>query len=356
MKVLVLTRYSRLGASSRLRFLQFQPKLERQGFSFTTEPLLDDGYLTALYSNSTRPLRHIALSYLKRLRNAFSTKQYDLLWLEKEAFPWLPLMFERTITSWIPYVVDFDDAWFHRYDQSPNPIIRFMLGRKLNGIMKHAALVISANAYISERARQVKARQVLEVPTVVNLDNYAPRPPLLHRRERSLVVTWIGTPVTARYLELVIPVVRRLGSDVRLRLVGAGPLPIQDINIEYVPWSEANELAALQDSDVGIMPLTSGLWERGKSGFKLIQYMAASLPVIASPVGAARDIILPGVTGYLATNEDEWIEALHQLKASPDRARAMGQAGRERCASLYSIDAVLPRLSEGLKTAAHAGP
>src|SRR6185295_939992 len=92
--VLLLTRYERLGASSRVRFLQFLPALERQGFSFDVRPLLDNAYVTSLYGGPKVGASNIMRAYVRRFSALRRRMNYDLIWLEKEALPWLPTWME----------------------------------------------------------------------------------------------------------------------------------------------------------------------------------------------------------------------------------------------------------------------
>ena len=55
------------------------------------------------------------------------------------------------------------------------------------------------------------------------------------------------------------------------------------------------------------MPLFDTPWERGKCAYKLIQYMACGLPTVASDIGANRDVMVDGTTGYLVRTAEQWI-------------------------------------------------
>src|SRR4051812_8898712 len=105
--VLLLTRYERLGASSRIRFLQFLPALERQGFTFDVQPLLDNAYVRSLYGGPPVGAGSIIRAYARRLRALRRRMRYDIIWLEKEALPWLPTWVEIARLQGIPYVVDY---------------------------------------------------------------------------------------------------------------------------------------------------------------------------------------------------------------------------------------------------------
>src|SRR5262249_10574343 len=120
---------------------------------------------------------------------------------------------------------------------------------------------------------------------------------------------------------------------------------------DRVPWSEAEEGRELARCHVGIMPLVDGPWERGKCGYKLIQYMAAARPAVASPVGASTSIVIPGKTGFLASSMEEWIAVLSGLATDRERARTMGLAGRQRAEEMYSLQVRAPKLIEVLQEA-----
>ena len=123
-KILLLTRYERLGASSRVRFLQFLPALERLGFTVDVEPLLDNAYVQSLYGGPPVGVAHHLSAYARRLRALLRRRRYDVIWLEKEALPWIPAAIEARLTGGVPVVVDLDDAWFLRYEQHPNALVR----------------------------------------------------------------------------------------------------------------------------------------------------------------------------------------------------------------------------------------
>ena len=102
------------------------------------------------------------------------------------------------------------------------------------------------------------------------------------------------------------------------------------------------------------MPLPDEPWERGKCGYKLIQYMACTRPVIASPVGANREIVEQGVNGFLAATDHEWRSALETLAADPELRARLGRAGRQRVEEQFSTRVTAPRLATILRAAISA--
>jgi glycosyltransferase involved in cell wall biosynthesis len=78
-------------------------------------------------------------------------------------------------------------------------------------------------------------------------------------------------------------------------------------------------------------------WSRGKCGLKVLQFMAAGLPVVANPVGVHIEMVKPGETGLLAETAREWVQAIGYLAHDPALRQQMGQTARKRVESNYSV-------------------
>jgi glycosyltransferase involved in cell wall biosynthesis len=332
--------------TSRIRFLQYLPYLQTHGIDVHIAPFLEDDYVDSLYKGM-RNYRAIAAAYYRRLRQLFASRKYDLLWVEKELLPWAPALPERLAR---PYVVDYDDAVFHNYDLHPSAIVRTLLGNKIRTVMSRARAVVVGNEYLADYARRAGAAIVQIVPTVVDLERY---PALEHPRNAVFTIGWIGTPWTARYLPAIAPALREAcsGGRARVLLIGSGEIPMPGVDAEIRPWSETTEAADIRQMDVGIMPIPDEPFERGKCGYKLLQYMAAELPAVASPVGANRQIVEEGVTGYLAGTHSEWVRALDRLRQDQSARTSMGKAARLKVERAYSLQSQAPRVLEILENA-----
>lgn len=344
LKVLALTRYTRLGASSRLRFYQYAAVLQDFTIDVQVYPLLSENYLNRFNCQASIDWLGVCNDYLHRLIKLFIVKKFDLLWIEKELFPNLPAWFEQVLNTFgIKYVVDYDDATFHNYALS-NSRFKKIFSDKINKIMRKSALVICGNRYLAKHAIAVGAKQVEILPTVIDLKRYTIT---ATTTKSKLIIGWIGSPSTAKYLELVVPALQIIAKEfpIQLRVIGAN-FTAQDLDIEYRAWSEELEVSEIQNFDVGIMPLIDAPWEKGKCGYKLIQYMACGKAVIASPVGVNQDIVQPGVNGYLAVNQDEWLQAFRSLGLSQQYRVEMGKAGREQVEKKYCIQVTAPRLAQ----------
>ena len=355
MKILALTRYERLGSSSRVRFYQYFPYLRTQGVEIISKPFFTDAYIRDLYAGHAPSLKELFSAYFRRLVVLARSSSFDILWVEKELLPMLPAGFEALLRVFkIPYVVDYDDAVFHRYDLNPNPLIRMFLKHKIDHVMRHAALVIAGNQYLADRAITAGAHRVATLPSVVDVSRYALKS---HAVESVFRVGWIGAPITVPNLDLIRDAVTMLHREVDFQviLMGAGTAnPLPNIPVTNLSWSEETELSIGEIFNVGVMPLIDGPFERGKCGYKLVQYMAGGIPVIASPVGVNRQIIEPGVNGYLAESTEEWLVALRDLMNNVQKCLDMGLAGRQKAEQMYNLQMTAPKLMNLLSSVTKA--
>ena len=360
LRILFLTRYGRLGASSRQRCYAYLNSLRAVGIEAHVSPFLGDDYVRRLNSGRTIRLATVFRAYSCRLFSLLRSHRYDLLWIEKEALPWIPAWAELSILRLTArrIIIDYDDAIFHRYDQHPSGIVRRLLGRKIDRVMAAADLVTVGNGYLGLRAKGAGAREIADVPTVVDLRCYPERRADSVPDVGTFTLGWIGSPLTSAYLEWLRPALGELASRIpfRIILVGASPTALAGLPVERAAWSLATEATQLARFDVGLMPLPDLPWERGKCGYKLIQYMASSLPVVASPVGANRDIVVPGETGFLAETRADWVAALTRLAQDPALRRRMGMAGRRRAERHYSSQAMAPEFIDLLSNVEAQSP
>lgn len=356
MRLLILSRYSSLGASSRMRTYQYVPSLKAQGFDVTASSFFDDHYLRRIYgangwlAGRVGAAMEVWSAMVQRFSSIIMAGGYDAIWLEKEVFPYLPGFFEKLLCRrGIPYVVDYDDAIFHNYDLSSSRVVRAVLGRKLVPLVSGAVSVTVGNNYLRTYAETLGARSVCVIPTVVDVERYRATSEVSDDEFR---VGWIGSPSTVRYLDLIKGALQTLSKEraVRLVTVGAPEFSVPGVRMERHEWTEATEASLIETFHIGVMPLFDTPWEKGKCGYKLIQYMASGRAVIGSSVGVNPDIIGP-CAGYVATTEEDWLRAFRCLAESRSLRSTMGAAGRRRVEQFYSLQVMAPRVGEILLNA-----
>ena len=338
MRVAAFTKYDREAASTRQRLLQYGPSLERAGFRIEHHPLLGDAYVRGLVRGRRPAPFATARAYARRLGQVLAAREYDLIWVYAELFPWLPAAFEKLVLrAGKPIIYDMDDAFFVPYEGKP------LLDGKLEPLLRAAAACTCGNEYLRTYAAKF-CQQSMVVPTVVDTSLYRPR----RNTSDPTTIGWIGSPSTWCNVRPLLDVLRQLCAEhgARFRAIGAGIQAEHDRfpGLDLIDWSEATEVAEVQRMDIGIMPLLDRPFERGKSGYKLVQYMACGLPVVASPVGVNAQIVTDGDNGYLASSAEEWRAALTRLLVDRGLRERMGKAGRSRAEQSYSLASQAPRL------------
>ena len=346
-RVLVLTRYDHVGASSRVRFLQYIPHLERRGLSFAVHPLLSNAALARLYRDGKRSPGDLLGALGKRVAVLLREIKADVIWLQQEVFPFLPATVEAALMAGRPYVIDFDDAYHLYYQDHASGLVRALYGGKIAKLMRKARTVVAGSPMMVDYARAAGAADVRLVYSAVETHRFAgtPSPP-------AFTVGWIGTPMTALQSLHVLraPLKAFLEqTGAACALMGADERQYPDIPARRVPWREEAEAGFLSGLTVGLCPLDDSPWTRGKSGYKVIQYMSAGRAALTSPVGIAADLVEPGVTGYHCRTEDDWYTALMTLHRDPALCGRLGQAARARAGERYDISVAADALYSALK-------
>jgi glycosyltransferase involved in cell wall biosynthesis len=326
-----------LSPGSRFRCLQFFPWLERRGISCDVRFAYDERY-NDVHQKPWAPL-YKAGGRLVRASKLVFARGHDVLFLHKTtmAVSGLP-EFLRGFRS-TPTIFDFDDAIYLGAGGTPSPARE----RTFRQAVSSASLVIAGNEHLAERAAAPWKTTV--IPTVVDTEKYLPgaRP----ADEREFIVGWMGTASNFAYLREVIPAVLRAIEQLpraRLRIVSNGLLPeyASHPHVEQWRWSDEKELMALQSFDVGLMPLPDSEQTRGKCGFKMLQYMACGVPVLASAVGANPSLFAGAAAGRLLAPGDDWTTALLEIARQPQASRqAMGAAGRAHVQAHFSVASVV---------------
>jgi glycosyltransferase involved in cell wall biosynthesis len=237
-------------------------------------------------------------------------------------------------------IFDFDDAVFLRDSYSRKGLHSRRRKRRFSAIVRAAELVVAGNDFLREAALAwTTPERVAVIPTCVDVRGY---PRAEHcRAGEGVELAWIGSASTLQGLEAIRPLLETLGQRVpglRLKLICDKYLDLQHLPVIPCAWSEATEAAELAGADIGISWLPDDLWSRGKCGLKVLQYMAAGLPVVANPVGVQREMIRSGGNGFLAKTADEWVEAVGRLACDPGLRRALGSVGRQLVEREYSVE------------------
>lgn len=337
--------YGPLAASTRYRLEQYAPGLRSQGIDLRMAYLLDDQYLVRTFRGQKASILGLLRSGVSRLSDLARVRSSDAAIVHCELLPLLPGWLERALLQ-RPYLYDFDDAFYLRYQKGRMGALKPLLGKKFDQVIKGAAAVTAGNDELARYACQFNSMTEV-LPTVVDTDRYIPD---VTKKTATFTVGWIGSPSTSPYLQEIVGPLTRLAQEgpVRLIVIGGAPPAIAGVDVLALPWSEKTEVELINSFDVGVMPIPDDEWARGKCAFKLIQYMACAVPVVASAVGANKAVVT-SECGHLAQTEDEWVAALRTLRDSSNLRKRMGEAGRLRVAEHYSLQIALPQMAAAIR-------
>jgi glycosyltransferase involved in cell wall biosynthesis len=282
---------------------------------------------------------HLSLSggagnVLRALRAA---RRADLVLVLRKTLPGPLLWLLRKVSRRL--VFDLDDAIFCK----PNGSSSSTRMSRFAAMIRCCDHVTAGNTFLAEVAERFNPA-VSVIPTCVDVDRYLPGD---GAPSEHFDVVWIGSSSTRKYLEAAIPALREAARRIptlRLKIIADFDLDAPGFPTVPVRWQAATEAAELASAQVGIAPMSDDDWSRGKCALKVLQYMAAGLPVVSSPAGVNSEAVVPGETGFLAGNPQAWVEALQQLAADAALRCRLGEAGRQRVAEYYSVEVVFARL------------
>ncbi|MBK6799468.1 MAG: glycosyltransferase family 4 protein [Acidobacteria bacterium] len=353
MRVLFLTPNPIEAAGTRYRVNQFLPYLNQHGITGDVIPFLSSDDFKLIY-NSGRFIEkstRLTFAVLRRLRWAIAAGRYDAVFISREAMLFGPPVIEWLIARVMrkPIVFDFDDAIFEPYISPTYGRFATWLKypKKSDRIMSMSTQIIAGNEYLANYARRWN-QNVHVIPTVVDTEQYR-RPSRLKDMKNVPVIGWIGTHSTAQYLAQIFPALENLAKRHRFkfRVIGAGSeIQIPGVDVENRPWRLETEIADFHDLDIGVYPIREDRWSIGKCAFKAIQYMAAGVPSVSSPVGMTREVVQDGVNGLLADSAEEWEVALENLLTDDNLRERLAAAGSMTIEECYSLKVFAPRLRD----------
>jgi glycosyltransferase involved in cell wall biosynthesis len=360
--ICLFTKHEVTWGSSRNRIYNYIPFLQKKGYNCEIMHLIPSRLSQIWLGNRDFPwlkrkiysLWHSRiLRHLKVILLIAKAKKFDCILIQKvNIAPWLLRILKYRNNN---LIFDFDDLCF-----IPTELIRqrkLNLSRRLRfwwGKIQHPKIlayykyIIAGNRYLAESASYgIDKARVVVIPTSINCDIYFPKR-YINQRNSPVVIGWTGTGEThLRHLGLLKRPLESLSQDydIVFKLIGAcGSSKIKQIfksprlNFKCVDWVEPGELPeTIRSFDIGVMPLLDNEESRGKCGFKVLEYMACGVAVVASPVGFNKEIIKDNENGFLAGDELQWWQKLLALIKDERLRIKFGRNGRQTVEELYSL-------------------
>lgn len=274
---------------------------------------------------------------LSRIPGIIASWQTDLVWIERTVVPGFD---EAIHLLGRPRILDIDDAIW----------LEGVIGRSAPTIAGAVNVVVAGNRYLRDWAAQY-CRTVCVVPTAVDVQRVTPSQRTKAEVDRRFVIGWTGSSYSLRYIEdiqdaLALALRAIPGASLLIVADRAPRFPaLSGLDVQFVPWSPRTEVESLREMDVGVMPLPDNEYTRGKCSFKMLQYMAAGLPSVVSPVGMNRDLLEAGDVGIAASSTSDWVDALVALHHDSDRRSRIGRAARALAERDFDVGVVAAQLA-----------
>ena len=273
--------------------------------------------------------------------------EFDAVYLHKKTLNFLDALWLRRYARNVIY--DFDDAVMYHDKHPERKPSRHKHTKPFERTVKLAQLVIAGNSYLAEHARKFNAN-VEVLPTSLDIKTYDCQAD--RENDGKIRLVWIGSKSTLKYLAEIKPALEEIGarfSNVVLRIICDDFFDLENMQVEKRQWSLDSQATDLATSDIALAPLPDNRFARGKCGFKVLQYAATGLPAVASPVGVNSEYVLDGVTGYHASQINEWVDRISELIGNTETRKKMADAAKRHVGRFDSI--VIGKKLSGLITA-----
>lgn len=346
-RILFLTQGDQQTASSRHRVYQYLPFLEKAGCEAIVHPAVsgEEHHETFIVRSARGHLSRAFRTFTRRVRDLHQLGDYDYVYVQKPVLPAPLFNIELRIAREARLIFDFDDAIFLKKPGGAALTGLWPQAKRIAAICRRAHRVVVGNEYLAESVRADGVDPVV-LPTAVDAEAFAADSGVSKHSQKIPVIGWVGSPSTQADLNLIIPSLIDLHSRTPfvVRIIGGIPsaMPVR-FPIEWKPWNLQSEIAEIAHLDFGLAPLDFTPWNQGKCGLKVLQYWAAGIPVVASPVGVHKQMIQDGENGMLAANRNEWTGKLLALIKDTALRRRVIEKGRQTVREKYSLQALAPR-------------
>jgi glycosyltransferase involved in cell wall biosynthesis len=339
----------------RLKYEQYFQSWRDAGYDVTVASFQTQRFWDIIYKTGfvVEKILWTVVGYLRRVRDLFRIPFYDGLYIYMAVTPFGPPFFEWLVHKLNPRIIfDIEDMAFMTHTSAANKWIAKLKGsRKYIFLMKHARFVITSTPSLSEYVAQYN-KKVNDITATFNTDRFTNVPEYVKRD--VTIIGWTGSHSTIPYLHILDDVFRKVAAlrSIKIRVISNAHYECKGVNVENVKWTEEKEVWDLHQMDIGVYPVPKEEWVLGKSGCKAITYMSVGLPAVSTAYGnVVKKVVDNGVNGFLADNEDEWVELLIKLIDDVELRRQTGMAGREKVVNEFSIIANIKKYLDAFEVA-----
>jgi len=358
--LLILNQTQNIVPGQRFRIEQYLDELHKHNIHSQISPHFYPQEAKTVYAHGKIPQK--TLLYLKMIHRRFADykalkrNQHDVLFVYRESLYGPSIYFEKKYNhTSVPMIFDFDDAiWFNDTSDANKKLSFLKKPQKTASIIALSDLVIAGNEYLADYAKQYNKNTII-IPTTIDTEYHKP----IYTKSKSdkkLTIGWSGSMTTVKHFNTLIPVLKIIREKypfVEISFIGEANYKNPELGVQGKPWKLDSEIEDIDEFDIGIMPLPNDEWSKGKCGFKGLSFMSMEIPTIMSPVGVNTNIIQDGENGFLADNDEEWVQKLSLLIESSELRKNLGKAGRQTVIEKYSVEANKHKWVNAFQNAIH---
>lgn len=341
-KILIVCPYPKdVAAGQRLKYEQYIGDWESNGYKVEISPFMNMKMWGIVHKkgHTLSKVGWTLLGFLKRAKDIFALKKYDIVYIHMYVTPIGGSLFEkiyRRLSKKIIY--DLEDNRFLGADKETKGLAQLLRGTgKTEFLVKTADHVISSSPALNDICLQTnEKKQSTYISSSIDTDRFIPNN--AYTNDKKVTIGWTGTFSTRPYLDLLHPVFVKLKKqrDFKLIVIGNFEYEFLGMDLEVIQWSAEKEVEDLQKIDIGVYPLPIDDWVMGKSGLKAIQYMSFGLPCVATDISTVQEFVVDGKNGFLVKTDDEWVKTLVKLIDSPSLRKEVGENARQTVLEKFS--------------------
>jgi len=344
-----------IGPSQRFRLGIYLDYLREEGIEVECHSFYDEKMMSILYSEGQFFMKtvYVLLGFWKKVKLLFLLKNFSVVYVQREITPIGPPIFAWIISRLLrkKMVFDFDDAiWMPNYTKANAKFHKLKSYWKTKYLIKWSSTVLAGNAFLKNYAIKYNSNVKIMPTSVDTIKMHNPKLFDDISESQIPVIGWTGSISTLVHFETVISIFDELAKNYKFKVVVVSNIPSKYDRsyLEFKEWNTESEIQDLLEFDLGIMPLKEDSeFAKGKCGFKIIQFMALSKIVLASPIGVNSKIISHNNNGYICKDEDDWRKYLELFLQG--KLKNTGKDAREHIEENYSVNATLKCLLDALR-------
>jgi glycosyltransferase involved in cell wall biosynthesis len=276
-----------------------------------------------------------------RIKDIFRLHNFDIIFIQREAFFIGPAFFEWIFSKLHKKIIyDFDDSiWLPNVSDANSKFDFLKCYFKIKNIIRYSNVVFAGNNYLLNFAIKYN-NNVKLIPTTIDTDKFCPS--VFPNKTKGICIGWSGSITTVKYFDFATiflsKIKEKYKDNVYFKVIGDATYQNETLGIKGIAWSPEDEIEQLSEIDIGIMPLPNDEWTKGKCALKALFFMSMQIPVVLSPIGVNSEIIIDGENGFLADNNEQWIEKLSLLIESQSLRQKLGIEGRNTVLKNFSVE------------------